>query len=127
MDIKFTAQFEIIRDKPAALYKQLNVTGDPDYFSLNGCNYTKNTKKVTGILQFDTCNKWVPLKHQIGKFLTIATQKDRFFGLSATKTFLDIDEASPPLEQTLRAATKLNRGLPTNGEMETVPLMELPS
>lgn len=73
MDIKFTAYFEIIPDKLAALYKQLNVTDDPDYFNLNGCNYTKNTKKVTGILEFDTCNQWVPSKHQIGKFLTITT------------------------------------------------------
>lgn len=56
MDIKFTAYFEIIPDKLPALYKQLNVTDDPDYFNLNGCNYTKNTKKVTGILEFDTCN-----------------------------------------------------------------------
>ena len=41
------------------------------------------------------------------------------------KNFLDIDETPPSLEKSFKAATKLRYELPTNIEMESIPIMEL--
>ena len=43
------------------------------------------------------------------------------------KNFLGIDKTPPALEKSLRAATKLIRELPTDLEMESIPLKDLPS
>ena len=41
---------KVKRDKAAALYRHLNVTGDLDLMNLNRLNYTKYTKKSTTVL-----------------------------------------------------------------------------
>ena len=41
------------------------------------------------------------------------------------KNFLDIDETSPALEQSFKAAFKLMSELPTDIKMKNVPLIEL--
>ena len=41
------------------------------------------------------------------------------------KNFLGIDKTPPVLERSLRAATKLKAGLPTDLEMEDIPLKDL--
>ena len=43
------------------------------------------------------------------------------------KSFLGLDETPPALGRSFKAATKLRRELPTDIEMESIPLMELPS
>ena len=43
------------------------------------------------------------------------------------KNFLGIDKTPPVLERSLRAATKLKAGLPTDLEMEDIPLKDLSS
>ena len=43
------------------------------------------------------------------------------------KNFVCIDETLPVLEQSFKAETKLNRELPTDMQMETVPLVKLSS
>ena len=43
------------------------------------------------------------------------------------KSVLSLDEMPPALERSLKAATKLKAGLPTNLEMESIPLKELSS
>ena len=40
------------------------------------------------------------------------------------KKFLGIDKTPPALEKYFKAATKLNRELPTGLEMESIPLEE---
>ena len=41
------------------------------------------------------------------------------------RTFLGIDKTPPALERSLKAATKLKAGSPTDLEMESLPLKEL--
>ena len=41
------------------------------------------------------------------------------------KTFLGIDRTPPALERSFRAATKLKSELPTDLEMESIPLEQL--
>ena len=43
------------------------------------------------------------------------------------KSFLSIDKTPPALEKSFKAATKLIRELPTDLEMEAIPMKELPS
>ena len=43
------------------------------------------------------------------------------------KNFLDVDKTPPALERSFKAATKLKGELPTDTEMESIPLEELSS
>ena len=55
------------------------------------------------------------------------TLRDRLGGLNTMKNFLGIDKTPPALEKLFKAATKLKPGLPTDLEMESIPLKELSS
>ena len=72
----------------AALYRYLNVPGDLDLTNLDWFNNTKNTKKCATVLEF----------------LAPKMLKDRFGGLSTMKNFLGINEKSPALERSFKAA-----------------------
>ena len=43
------------------------------------------------------------------------------------KSVLSLDETPSALERSVKAATKLSRGLPTDVEMESIPLEDLSS
>ena len=43
------------------------------------------------------------------------------------KSVLSLDKTPPALERSFKVATKLNPELPTDLEMESIPLMELSS
>ena len=43
------------------------------------------------------------------------------------KNFLGVNKTPPALERSFKAATKLNRELPTDLEMESIPLEEVSS
>ena len=51
----------------------------------------------------------------------------RFGGVNTMKNFLCVDKILPALERSFKAATKLKIALPTELEMETIPLEELSS
>ena len=63
----------------------------------------------------------------MGEFFAPKTLRHRFGGVNTMKNFLGIDKTPPALERSLRAATKLIRELPTDLEMESIPLKDLPS
>ena len=50
-----------------------------------------------------------------------------FGGLKAMKNVLGLDETPPALQGSFKAATKLRRELPTDVEIESIPLEELSS
>ena len=84
-------------------------------------------KKGGTVFEFYNGDKWVSLTNQTGEFLATKTLRDRFGGLKAMKNFLGIIETPPALERSFKVATKLRRELPTDIEMESIPLMELSS
>ena len=43
------------------------------------------------------------------------------------KNFLGVNKTPPALERSFKAATKLNRELPTDLEMESIPMEEVSS
>ena len=62
-----------------------------------------------------------------GEFLAPKTLREKFGGLNVMKSVLSLDETSCALERSFKVATKLNRELPTDLEMESIPLEELSS
>ena len=60
-----------------------------------------------------------------GEFLVAETLRERFGGLIVMKIVLSLDETPSALERSFKAVTKLKHELPTDVEMESIPLVEL--
>ena len=119
---------QLKRDKLIALYSHLNVTGNLDFIDLDRFKLTKDSKKGVIIFEFYNGNdRWVSLTKQTGQFFAPKTLKDRFGGLNIMKNVLGLDETPLLLERSPKAATYLKAGLPTDLQMETIPLKELSS
>ena len=61
------------------------------------------------------------------EFLAAKTLREKFGGLNVMKSVLSLDKTLSAMERSFKAATKLRRELPTDIEMESIPLMELSS
>ena len=118
---------KVKRHKIIAFYRHLDVTGNPDLIDLDRFRLTTDPKKGAAIFEFYNGDRWVPLTKQTGEFFGPMTLRDRFGGVNAVKYFLGIDKTPPVLQRSLRAATKLKAGLPTDLEMESIPLEDLSS
>ena len=76
---------------------------------------------------FNGNKHWQSLTNEwTGEFLAPKTLREKFDGLNM-KGFLGIDETPSALERSVKAATNLNRDLPTDLEMESIPLKDLSS
>ena len=115
------------RDKITALYRRLNVTDNMDLIDLDRFRLTNYPKKGVTIFEFYNGNRCVPLTKQTGEFFAPKTLRDKFGGVNTMKNFLGVDKTSPALERSFKAAAKLSRDLPTDSEMESIPLEELSS
>ena len=82
-------------------------------------------KKGTTIFEFCNGDRWVPLTKQTGECFAPKTLRDRYGGVNTMKNFLGVDKTPPALERFFSAATKFNRELPTDLEMESIPLEQL--
>ena len=60
-----------------------------------------------------------------GEFLAAKTLREKFGGLNVIKGILSLDETPSELERSLKTATKPRCELPTDKEMESIPLREL--
>ena len=89
----------------------------------------KNTKiGNTDLLFLDGNNHWQSLTNKrTGEFLLAKRLKEKFGGLNKMKSVLSLDETPSALERSFKAANKLRRDLPTDLEMESIPLKELTS
>ena len=110
----------------------MNVTGDPSLADIDGFMIKKTKKKKSKIgntdLLFLNGKHWQSLTNtRTSEFLAAKTLREKFGGLNVMKSLLSIDETPSALERSFRAATKLRRELPTDMEMESIPLMELSS
>ena len=119
---------KVKRDKITALYRYLDGTGNPDLIDLDGFMIKKNSKTgSTDLLFLDGNGQWQSLTNRrTGEFLA-ATLKEKCDGLNIMKSVLSLDETPPSLERSLKAAIKLKSELPTDLEMENVPLKDLSS
>ena len=101
---------------------------DPGLADLDQFMIKKNSK--TGnidLIFFDGNNQWQSFTNKrTGEFLAPKTLREKFGGLNTMKNFLGID-TPPVLERLISAASKLKSGLPTDLQMEGIPLKELSS
>ena len=118
---------KVKRNKFTALCRHLNVRGNLDLINFNRFRLTKDPKKGVTIFEFHNCDRCVPLTKQKGKAFAPKTLRDRFGEINTMKIFLGVGKAPPALERSFMAATKLICELPTDIEMENMPLEELSS
>ena len=105
---------KVKRDKLTSLYRHLNMMGNPDLIDLDRFRLRTDLKKEAAIFEFYNNDRWVPLTKQTGEFFAPKTLRDRF--------------GTPPLlERSLKGASKLKSKLPTDLQMESIPLKELSS
>ena len=107
---------KVKRDKITALYRHLNVTGDPGLADIDRFMIKKNSKTGnTDLLFLDGNKHWQPLTNKrTGEFLAAKTLREKFGGLNIMKSVLTLDETPSALERSFKAATKLRRELPTD-------------
>ena len=105
------------------------MTGNPNLADIDQFMIKKNSKTGnTELLFLDSNNQWKSLTNKrTGEFLVAKTLREKFGGLNVMKSVLSLDETPSALERFFKAATKLSRELPTNLEMGSMPLEELPS
>ena len=105
------------------------MTGNLDLIDLDQFMIKKNLRiGNTDLLFLDGNKHWQPLTNKrTGEFLAAKTLREKFGGLNIMKSVLSLDETPSALERSFKAATKLNRELPTDLEMESIPLEELSS
>ena len=120
---------EVKQDKINALYRHLNVTVDPGLLDLDRFMIKKKLKTGnTDLLFLDGNNHCQSLTNKrTSKFLAPKTLREKFGGLNIMKSVLSLDETPPKLQRSFKAATKLKVGLPTNLEMENIPMKEISS
>ena len=82
----------------------------------------------TDLLFLDGNKHWQSLTNKrTGEFLASKTLREKFGGLNIMKSVLSLDETPSTLERSFKAATKLSRELPTDLEMQSIPLEKLSS
>ena len=118
---------KVKRDKLTALYRHLNVTGNLDLIDLDQFRLTTDPKKGATVFEFYNGDWWVPLTKQTDEFFPPKSLRDKLGGLNTMQNFLVIDKTPPAPEKFFKAATKLSHELPTDLEMESIPLEELSS
>ena len=118
---------KVKRDKLAGLYRHWNVTGNLELIDLDRLNLTTDPKKGFTIFEFYNGDRWVPLTKQKGEFFAPKTLRDRFGRVNTMKIFWGADKSPPLLERSFKATTKLCRELPTDLEIESIPVEELSS
>ena len=92
--------------------------------------YKKKKKKTgnTDLLFLDGNKHWQYFTNKrTGAFLAAKILREIFGALNVMKSVLSLDETHAALERSFKVPTKLRRELPTDIEMESIPLMELSS
>ena len=107
------------------MYRHLNVTGNLDLINLDRFKLTTNPEKGATYFELYNGDTWVPLIKQTGEFSAPKSLRDRLGGVNTIKIFLGVDKTHPALERSVKAASKFKRELPTDLEMESIPLEEL--
>ena len=87
----------------------------------------RNPKEEATIFEFYNGDRWVPLTKQTGEYFSPKTLRNRFGGVNTMKKILGVDKTTPALERFFRAATKFKSELPTDLEMESIPMEKLSS
>ena len=116
--VRLRQRNRLLRNYLEDLYKNLDV--DDGNIDLVDTNLFKVEKYKSGAVKFSFYNgeDWVSLTNKrTGKFLSKITIRNKFGGIERMKRILSIDDVS--------FAKKLQEQLPTDLEMEDIPLQDL--
>ena len=123
--VRLRQRNRLLRNYLENLYKYLNVDGNID---LVDTNLFKVEKYKNGAEKFSFYNgeDWVSLTNKrTGKFLSKITIRNKFGGIERMKRILSIEGDIPDFNQSVTFAKKLQEQLPTDLEMEDIPLLDL--
>ena len=119
---------QVLRNKLDVLYHHLGAKGSLDFVNLDRFKMKTNSKTgITDLLWYNGDN-WVSLANQrTGKFLAVSTLKTKFGGLTPMKKFLNLEQTPPSIDRSIKAANLLKSEIPTQTDLETIPLFDLSS
>ena len=119
---------QVLRNKLDALYHHLGAKGSLDFVNLDRFKMKTNSKTgITDLLWYNGEN-WVSLTNQrTGEFLAVSTLKTKFGGLTPMKKFLNLEQTPPSIDRSIKAANLLKSEIPTQTDIETIPLFDLSS
>ena len=117
---------QVLRKKLDALCRHLGTKGSLDFVNLDRFKMKTNSKTgITDLLWYNGEN-WVSLTNQrTGEFLAVSTLKTKFGGLTPMKNFLNLEQTPPSIDQSIKAAVLLKSEIPTQTDIETIPLFDL--
>ena len=119
---------QVLCNKRDALYHHLGTKGSLDFVDFDRFKMKTNSKTgITDLLWYNGEN-WVSLANQrTGGFLAVSTLKTKFGGLTPMKKFLNLEQTPPSIDWSIKAAALLKSEIPTQTDIETIPLFDLPS
>ena len=119
---------QVLRNKLDALYHHLGAKGSLDSVDLDRFKMKTNSKTgMTDLLWYNSEN-WVSLTNQrTGEFLAVSTLKTKFGSLAPMKKFLILEQTPPSIDRSIKAAALLKSEIPTQTDIETIPLFDLSS
>ena len=119
---------QVLRNKLDALYHHLGAKGSLDFVNLDRFKMKRNSKTgITDLLWYNGEN-WISLTNQqTGEFMAVSTLKTKFGGLTPMKNFLNLEKTPPSIDRLIKAANLLRSEIPTQTDIETIPLFDLSS
>ena len=109
-----------------SLYHHLGTKGSLDFVNLDRFKMNTNSKTSITDLLWYSGKDWVSLINQrTGEFLAVSTLKTKFGCLALMKKFLDLEQAPPSIDRLIKAANLLKSEIPTQTDVETIPLFDL--
>ena len=119
---------QVLRNKIDALYHHQGAKESLDFVNLDRFKMKANSKtSITDLLWYNGEN-WVSLTNQrTGEFLAVSTLKTKFGGLALMKKFLNLEQTPPSIDWSIKAANLLKSEIPTQTDIENIPLFDLSS
>ena len=119
---------QVLRNKLDALYHHLDTKGSLDLVNLDRFKMKTNSKTGINDLLWYNDENWVSLTNQrTGEFLGVSTLKTKFGGLTLMKNVLNLEQTPPSIDQSIKAANLLKSEIPTQTDIENIPLFDLSS
>ena len=119
---------QVLHNKLDSLHHHLGTKGTLDLVNLDLFKMKTSSKTgITDLLWYDGEN-WVSLTNQrTGEFLAVSTLKTKFGGLTPMKKILNLEQIPPSIDRLIKAPNLLKSEIPTQTDIETIPLFDLSS
>ena len=119
---------QVLRNKLDSLYHHLGIKGSLGFVNIDRFKMKTNSKTgITDLLWYNDQN-WVSLTNQLtGGFLAVSTLETKFGGLTPMKKVLNLEQTPPSIDWSIKAANLLKSQIPTQTDIETIPLFDLSS